>query len=212
MSGPVRGGKYIIEPGNLEDRVHFSARSYQRAALEARLRGCDRFVEAIHRRAGKDRFWLNLTSVEMLKTVGVYYHFFPSLNQGRRDLWDNIVNERKPSGEIVSLKMMHNIPREFVVATNETEMQTTLSNGSIHQIMGADSKESIEKARGSNPRGLVFSEYAHMDPYVWDVLAPVLAENGGWAAFISTPYGDNHFKKLWDYGKATGGRWYISFY
>jgi phage terminase large subunit len=42
----------------------------------------------------------------------------------------------------------------------------------------------------------VFSEYALADPGAWALLRPILAENGGWAVFISTPRGRNHFARL----------------
>jgi len=36
-------------------------------------------------------------------------------------------------------------------------------------------------------------------------LSPILEENGGWAAFISTSRGNNHLKKIYDYAKVTAG-------
>jgi hypothetical protein len=43
--------------------------------------------------------------------------------------------------------------------------------------------------------GVVFSEFALNHPNAWNFIRPILRENGGWAAFISTPRGRNH---LWD--------------
>jgi hypothetical protein len=45
---------------------------------------------------------------------------------------------------------------------------------------------------GSPPIGVVFSEFALADPSAWGYLRPILAENGGWALFITTPRGRNH--------------------
>jgi hypothetical protein len=45
---------------------------------------------------------------------------------------------------------------------------------------------------GANPVGVVFSEWSLQSPAAWDYLSPILAENGGWAAFIYTPRGKNH--------------------
>jgi hypothetical protein len=132
----------------------------------------------------------------MMERVGVYYHVFPSLNQGRRDLWDNIVLDRHDGVER-SVKMISMFPRELVQSINETEMQVTLINGSIWQIMGADSEEAIERLRGANPLGVVFSEYAFMREKAWSTLEPVLLENGGWAAFIYTPKDEGHGHKLY---------------
>src|SRR3990170_6958835 len=184
----------------MNSRVHFRYRSYQLRARAARRAGCKRFVQVLHRRAGKDRSWLSITLEAMLERVGVYFHIFPSLNQGRRDLWDNIVLDNADGIER-SVKMISMFPPELVRAVNETEMQITLINGSVWQIMGADSAEAIERLRGPNPLGIVFSEYSFMLSEAWDTLSPVLAENGGWAAFIYTPKDESHGFKLYNYAK-----------
>lgn len=137
----------------------------------------------------------------MLERVGVYFHVFPSLNQGRRDIWDNIVLDTIDGVER-SVKMISMFPPELVRAVNETEMQITLINGSVWQIMGADSAEAIERLRGPNPLGLVFSEYSFMLSAAWTTLEPVLMENGGWAAFIYTPKDESHGWKLYEYARA----------
>jgi hypothetical protein len=62
-------------------------------------------------------------------------------------------------------------------------------NGSILQLVGADN---IDRIVGTNPIGVVFSEYSLMKPEVWTLISPILAENGGWAVFIFTPRGQNH--------------------
>jgi len=58
---------------------------------------------------------------------------------------------------------------------------------------------------GSPPIGIVFSEYALSDPRCWAYLSPILEENGGWAAFISTSRGDNHLKKMLDFARIAPG-------
>lgn len=179
-------------------RVHFRMRSYQRAPYIAKQQGCKRFVEKLHRRAGKDRNWMNITFLSMLERVGNYIHVFPTLNMGRRDIWDNIIQERQDGMER-SLKMTDMFPSEFVRngGRNEAEMQYELINGSAWQIIGADDQAAINRSRGQNPIGVVLSEYAFMNPEIWKVLQPVLLENDGWIAFISTPHmEDDHFDKL----------------
>jgi len=65
--------------------------------------------------------------------------------------------------------------------------------------------------RGTNPVGVVFSEYSrvnHPDAYN-GVVAPILAANSGWVVFISTPNGHNEFYNVYKY--ATSGddeEWY----
>lgn len=184
----------------LETRDHFRMRSYQKRAYDARRAGCRRFVQVLHRRAGKDRSWINFTVLEMMQRVGVYFHIFPSLNQGRRDVWDNVVHETV-NGEERSVKMTDAFPPELVKERNETEMSITLWNGSVYMLMGADSEESIERARGANAIGIILSEYSFMNPKIWVTLEPVLLENGGWAVFIYTPKDEGHGYALYKYAK-----------
>jgi phage terminase large subunit len=171
------------------ERELFRMRSYQREPYLAKKRGCKRFVEVLHRRAGKDRNWLNITLLSMLEQVGVYFHVFPSLNQARRDIWDNIIEDRYDGVTHRYNVVDAAFPEELRAAggKNETEMSIKLVNGSVWQLMGADTRESIERMRGPNPIGIVLSEYAFMRHDPWPTLSPVLAENGGWIAFPSTP-------------------------
>src|SRR5262249_43895629 len=57
------------------------------------------------------------------------------------------------------------------------------------QIVGSDNFDSLV---GTPPAGIVFSEWSRGIPASWAYLAPILAENNGWAVFISTPTGRNH--------------------
>lgn len=180
-------------------REIFRPRSYQRAVRQARYAGKRNFVCLWHRRAGKDRNAMAFTLEEALKRQGVYFHLFPALNQGRRDLWDNILQE-KINGVERSFRMIDMFPTELLATKpNETEMQLQLVNGSIYQVMGADNREAVERLRGPNPLGVVYSEYAHGDymELAMDTLEPVFAENGGWQLFAYTPNGENHGKSLY---------------
>lgn len=179
-------------------RELFRTRSYQRPMRAAYREGKRRFVCLWHRRAGKDRNAMAFTLERMLERVGVYFHVFPSLNQGRRDVWDNIVQQRY-DGKEESIKMIDIFPKELLAEKpNESEMQIKLVNGSIYQIMGADNDEAVDRLRGPNPIGLIFSEYAHGEKMeaAWKTLDPVLVENGGWLVFAYTPNGLNHGEKL----------------
>src|SRR5574338_233443 len=52
---------------------------------------------------------------------------------------------------------------------------------SLIQLIGADSYDAI---MGTNPRGVIFSEWSLMDPMAYEFVKPILAANGGWCAFI----------------------------
>ncbi len=78
---------------------------------------------------------------------------------------------------------------------NSTEMKIRLKNGSLIQVIGTNNIDSVV---GTNPIGCVFSEYSVQNPVGWNLIRPILAENGGWAIFNFTPRGANHAKGLYD--------------
>jgi len=120
--------------------------------------------------------------------VGTYYYLFPTYAQGKKILWDGIDRS--------GFKFLDHFPKELIAGKpNETEMQVVLINGSVFQIVGTDKMDSIV---GTNPIGCVFSEYALQNPRGWDLIRPILRENGGWAVFPYTPRGKNHGKVLYD--------------
>lgn len=150
-----------------------------------------------HRRAGKDLNWFNIMQCKAAQRVGTYAHIFPTLVEGRKVIWRGKNRDGR--------KFLDYIPghREFirkqrrdcwVVGKREDEMMIELANESIYQVMGADDPDSV---RGMGIVGIIFSEYAfYKGPEMWDIVRPMLAENGGWAAFITTPDGRNHGHSL----------------
>lgn len=148
--------------------------------------GGTRAVCVWHRRAGKDKTLINIVIKKMLERVGSYYYFFPEFNQGRRILWDGIDKD--------GFKFLDHIPEELIHKKLTQEMKIIMKNGSILQIVGTDNYHAI---RGTNPIGCVFSEYALQNPMAWEVVRPILRENGGWAIFNFTPLGHNHGHKIY---------------
>ncbi len=127
---------------------------------------------------------INLVAKKAHQRVGSYYYYFPTLNLGRKILWDGM--------DKTGFKFINHIPEQLIERKSEQEMQIRLKNGSVIQIMGTDKAEVV----GPNPVGCVFSEYSLQDPSAWDFVRPILAENGGWAVFLYTPRGMNHGYKL----------------
>ncbi len=84
------------------------------------------------------------------------------------------------------------IPPELIESQNSQEMKIRLVNGSLIQLVGSDNYDSL---MGTNPRGVVFSEYALQDPRAYQFIRPILTANNGFALFLSTPRGKNH---LWE--------------
>src|SRR6056297_2629741 len=135
-----------------------------------------------HRRAGKDSVALNLTARDMFRRVGTYWHLFPEQTQARRAIWNGIDREGR---RIID----QFLPPEVRARTNGQEMLIETVNGSVWQMAGSDNYDSLV---GSNPVGVVFSEWSLAHPEAWDYIRPILVENDGWALFIYTPRGRNH--------------------
>jgi phage terminase large subunit len=161
-------------------------------------RGVKRLALAWHRRAGKDDLCLHWTATAAIERVGPYWHMLPQANQARKAIWD-AVNPRTGRRRIDDA-----FPLEIRESTRETDMFIRFKNGSTWQVVGSDNYDALV---GSPPVGIVFSEYALADPAAWALLRPILAENGGWALFISTTRGRNHFHKLVEYAKQASD-WY----
>jgi phage terminase large subunit len=161
-------------------------------------RGVKRLALSWHRRAGKDDLCLHWTATAAMERVGPYWHMLPQANQARKAIWD-AVNPRTGRRRIDDA-----FPLELRESTRENDMFIRFKNGSTWQVVGSDNYDSLV---GSPPVGIVFSEYALADPAAWALLRPILAENGGWALFISTTRGRNHFHKLVEYAK-TSPDWY----
>jgi phage terminase large subunit len=168
----------------------FKPRTYQLDLLKAMDSGYKRACVVYHRRAGKDKTLFNMTVKKALERTGVYYYFFPEFAQGRRVIWDGIDGS--------GFKFRDHVPKRLVKKENSTDMKIELINDSIIQIIGTDK---FDKVRGANPIGCVFSEFAFQTPAAWDTVRPILAENGGWAVFNSTPFGKNHFYKMYQMAK-----------
>ena len=134
-----------------------------------------------HRRAGKDKSYFAQEVVPaMFERVGVYHYYFPTAADGRKILWNGIDKD--------GMATLDHLPKELRVSMDQQQMIIKMVNGSIFQILGSDRTESV----GTNPVGCVFSEFSKQNPRWWDLVRPILAENGGWAMFNWTPRGKNH--------------------
>ena len=179
---------------NVETQIQlnkFKPRPYQLAILDAlENKGYKRVIAIWPRRAGKDVVAFNLMIRASLRKIGVYYYIFPTYSQAKKVIWDSITN----TGQ----KFLDYIPKELIESSNSQEMKIKMKNGSLIQLVGSDNIDSLV---GTNPRGIVFSEYALQDPRAYQFLRPILLANDGWALFVSTPRGKNNLWELYQIAK-----------
>lgn len=161
----------------------WKARDYQKAAWNYLIRGGRNYLGIWHRRAGKDEVCLHWAAVACFHRIGSYWHMLPEYSQGRKAIW-TAVNPHTGRRRIDEA-----FPKELIATRNEQEMFIRFINGSTWQVVGSDR---YDAAVGSSPAGIVFSEWALSNPAAYAYLAPILAENKGWAAFITTSRGRNH--------------------
>lgn len=184
---------------------HFVARPYQEKFLYEVQEAIDGnspkrfFMQIWHRRSGKDK--VNIADVipwRLVKDTCLVKMVYPTLVMGRENLWDGIGGD--------GFRYMDHIPKEMRDGhANETTMKVPIKGGSIFQIGGSDKPDSL---RGGNPKLFVFSEWSEQDPYAWDVVRPIVEENGGIAIFNMTPKGDNHARGMYEYAK-NNPLWYV---
>lgn len=167
-------------------------RTYQKPMWKYLENGGKRAIGVWHRRAGKDDVLLHRTAVAAFERPATYWTCLPEYAQARKALWA-AVNPHTGKRRIDEA-----FPQALRDSTNEQEMFIRFKNNSTWQLVGSDRYNSLV---GAGVAGVTFSEFALANPSAWGYIRPMLQENDGWAAFISTPRGRNHFKSLFDMAK-----------
>jgi len=169
----------------------FNVRWYQRAFHEEMVQQKQkRFMEIAHRRWGKDEIVLDATRYLLTEhRIGTYWHCLPEYGQGRKALWDAV------NANTGKKRIDEAFPEAMRKRTNNQEMFIEFKTGSTWQIIGSDKYDSTV---GAGPCGITYSEWALANPAAWGYHRPMLMENNGWAAFITTPRGNNHCKAMYD--------------
>lgn len=147
---------------------------------------------------GKDIVCFNLMLHAALKKPGVYYYIFPTFAQAKRVIWNSVTNDGQRFIDFIPKQLIQGVP-------NSQEMLIRLINGSIIQLVGSDNYNAL---MGSNPQGIVFSEYALQDHRANQYLRPILVANNGWAIYISTPRSKNHLYDLYEIAQANPDDWF----
>lgn len=135
-----------------------------------------------HRRAGKtvavvnDLIRATLTCKLERPRFG---YLAPTFGQAKDVAWEYLKSFSRP------------IPG---VEFHESELRVDYPNGGRVRLYGA---ESAERMRGLYLDGIALDEYGDMDPQVWpEIVRPALSDRKGFATFIGTPKGHNHFAEM----------------
>lgn len=165
-------------------------RWYQRAFHEYLVNTPSaRAIEIAHRRWGKDEVVLDATCELAHKRVASYWHCLPEYEQARKALW-TAINPHTGKRRIDEA-----FPPELRESKDEQQMFIRLKCGSTWQLVGSDRYNSLV---GAGVAGVAFSEWALCNPSAWGYIRPMIEENNGWAAFITTPRGRNHAHAMYE--------------
>lgn len=161
--------------------------------------GGHRAMAVWHRRAGKDEICLHHAACAAFKRPGNYWHCLPEFLQGRKAIWTAI------NAHTGKRRIDEAFPPVLRESTNDNEMFIRFANGSTWQIIGSDRYDATV---GAGVAGITYSEWALANPSAWGYHRPMLEENAGWAAFITTPRGRNHAKAMFDHAQAHPKIWF----
>lgn len=181
----------------------YTPRHYQENILNSLDNGVKNACWIVHRRGGKDTTMWNYMIKRAYLEPGQYFYFLPTFAQAKKVIWDGMTNKGQ--------RMLDYIPKEIISGNpNNTEMKIWINGAcgqSLIQLIGGDSYDNV---MGTNPRGVVFSEWPLMDPMSYEYIKPILAANGGWSAFVYTPRGKgNHGWDLAQIAKKNSDEWFF---
>lgn len=154
--------------------------------------GPGRAVEVWARRCGKDITYASIALALSFERRGLYLHFLPEFERSRRTLWNGFDNEGNRFIDRV-------FPPPVRKSVHEHDMRIELINGSTWRLGGSDRYDTWV---GGNPIWCCFSEYSQANPAAWQYMRPILRDNGGHAAFVSTPRGYNALHDVLQIAKA----------
>ena len=178
---------------------NFTPRDYQKDTYNALSKGYNRGFVIWHRRAGKDKTFINILAREAFKRVGTYFYILPYYKQARLIIWEGMDSD--------GFRFIDHFPEKLVKRRENQQMVLELINGSIIRMVGSDNIDSIV---GANPVGVIFSEFPLHKPAAWNYLRPILLENKGWALFNGTPRGRGTAWKMYNYAKMNK-KWFSEF-
>jgi phage terminase large subunit len=167
-------------------------RAHQAALWSYLEHGGTRAMAVWHRRAGKDEICLHHASCAAMKRPGNYWHCLPEFLQGRKAIWTAI------NAHTGKRRIDEAFPPKMRESTNDNEMFIRFLNGSTWQIIGSDRYDATV---GAGVAGITYSEWALANPSAWAYHRPMLEENNGWAAFITTPRGRNHALAMFQHAR-----------
>lgn len=138
-------------------------------------------VMVCHRRSGKTVAAVNdliIGALECPYPRPQLAYIAPNYQQAKRIAWEYLKIYSQP----------------LIEQTHESELRVTLKNEAKIYLLGAEKADSL---RGIYLDGVVLDEYPLIRPsVVSQIIMPALSDRSGWAVYMGTPKGKNHFYDL----------------
>lgn len=123
------------------------------------------------------------------KTNARYSYICPTYTQAKDVAWTYLKDATKA----------------FATQIRESDLRVVLPNGAWITLYGSDNQDRL---RGIYHDGLICDEFGDCRPSLWgEILLPALLDRDGWACFIGTPRGKNHFYHIYERSRKDAG-WY----
>ncbi len=152
-------------------------------------------VIVAHRRMGKTVSAINhliKSAIECDKPEPRLAYIAPTYGQAKRVAWD----------------YLQKYTRSLGATYNVSELRADFWGRRV-SLYGSDNPDSL---RGQYFDGVVIDEVGDQNPRIWnEIVRPALSDRLGWACFIGTPKGNNHFAELAERAKNEDGWKFLQF-
>lgn len=187
----------------VESHLAFLTKGYKRGVL---LWG---------RQSGKTFWSTNHSWLSAVIKQGRYFVVFKTYRQAHEVVWrqyvplipKELIHKKNEQDLIIELNYVSDTPVKLPDGSTMIVNHDTTKPRSIIQLLGSDQ---ADLHRGFKADGMIFDEYADQNPDNWDaVYKHFFTTTDGWAAFIGTPRGYNHFYDLIEYAKEDPRYFYL---
>lgn len=170
------------------------------------------------RQVGKTMWSVYQAWISAAMQQGQYFIVFKTYSQASQVVWKQYLHTIpkgliNPKGGINNddLRVTFNILNGPIkipgIGWVKVQHDPNLPPSSI-RLLGSDQAESH---RGNKAHGIIFDEYADQNPDNWEeVYKYFFTTTKGWAAFMGTPKGYNHWYDMLEYANVKANGWYFS--
>jgi len=144
-------------------------------------------VASCGRRFGKTTYAKEKLCFHTRKRNSLYWYVAPTRDQAKDLMWDDIKQRFEQLGW----------------AYKKDEMSLTIKRISTGSVIRLRSAEKWDRLRGKGLDGVIFDEMADINYKAWtNAVRPALSDKRGWADFIGSPKGHNHFYEMYNDAKS----------